>query len=611
MHSRRSGLVLLTASLSVISVDTRADDVSWDPWKWVQREYREFRMYPRLDRAYMFMADGAYYDARQYILEVQAIDPDDARVQELLSSYCNSVSDSELCASQSTQLSDSTSQHQSVRDSDDRRSDQSLITSEGESTGALGAVIPPTQNSPEVNNLRQDNAAPKESGSETADTNFERRVVVNVRPKSSLSEAQLMLGQAERSLGSGDAGRAHRVFNQIDISEFDRGTRARYWYSRGLAASELSLWNEATFCYQRATSLDENSMYLAQLAYSLEFEGRYDDAILAFEELVDLEPDEQSYRLSLAYLYYRQGLYSEAESTMRHLASQSPNEARYLEGQAFSAEHQFNWESAESAYSQLILLDDEQYSETKKVAAKRRLKTLENDWSFQLTDLVRLDDSPRFDDGSPIPFATYSGYFSLGAGYRIYHRGGEVKVIGRLYGSNQGREFLPENETVQATLGLTYKPFYSQNLIFSTERIFALNQYEDDWLVRASYSLDHNTFWQSSDAADHWYYSVYADVARYLESRQDYLTLNTRVGRRFYFENTPWAWQPYVIGGWANNNDETRADVGVGIGLIGFNVHSDRYWKRLSHQLSLEGRYVVDGNTPEEYTVRLLYELAY
>lgn len=610
MHSKLSGSVLLTVSLSMASVEVRADEGSWDPWKWVQQEYREFRIYPRLDRAYMFMAEGAYYAARQYIVEARAIDPDDARVQELLSSYCNNVSDSELCVAQSARTSDTASKNQSVVADDNIRSDQAQMNTEVETTSAQVEVVPSIQSGPEVDSSIKDNTELRESIAETAETNIDGRVV-DVDPKSSLNEAQLMLGQAERSLGSGDADRAHRIFNQIDISEFDRGTRARYWYSRGLAASALALWNEATFCYQQAISLDENSMYLAQLAYSLEFEGRYDEAILAFEELVDLEPEEQGYRLSLAYLYYRQGLYSEAESMMRYLVSQSPTETRYLEGQAFSAEHQFNWDSAESAYSQLIVLEDEQYSATKKVAAKRRLKTLESDWSFQLTDLVRLDDSPRFDDGSPIPFASYSGYFSIGAGYRIYHRGGEVKLIGRLYGNNQGTELLPENETIQATLGLTYKPFYSQNLIFSTERIFALNQYEDDWLVRASYSLDHNTFWQSSDAADHWYYSVYADVARYLESRQDYLTFNARVGRRFYFENSPWAWQPYVTGGWSNNNDETRADLGLGIGLLGFTGSSERYWKRFSHQLSLEGRYVVDGNTPEEYTVRLLYELAY
>lgn len=611
MPSKFNALVLLTIGSCLLSVHTQAEENAWNPWQWVQREYREFRIYPRVDRAYRLMSENAFEDARQFIIEAQAISPNDHRVNELVYDFCRKVNDRELCTNQDVSAKIVLAEDQTEIIAD--------VVEKSPSPSAIGEIERQSDNvdtsvlteAAEVTAVTQQDSISGESRRTHSEFSVSEPSPQVSIDQPQLSEAELMLGQAEFSLGSGEVARAHRVFNQIDISDFDRGTRARYWYSRGLAASQLSLWNEATFCYLRASSLDENATYLAQLAYSLEFEARYDEAILAFEELVDLEPANQNYRLSLAYLYYQEGHYTEAESTMRYLASLEPLDSRYLEGQAFSAEHQFDWQSAESAYGQLIALDDEYYSESNKVAAKRRLKTLENDWSFQFTDLVRLDQSPQSDDGSPIPFASYSGFFSLGTSYRIYHRGGEVKLIGRLYGTNQESDLFPENETIQAALGLNYKPFYSQNLIFSAERIFALNQYEDDWLIRASYSMDHNTFWQSSDAPDHWYYSVYADVARYTETSQDYLTLNARLGRRYYFQGSSWAWQPYLTGGWANNDDETRTDLGLGLGLLGFSVDSERYWKRVSHQLSLEGRFVIDGSTPEDYTVRLLYELAY
>ena len=107
-----------------------------------------------------------------------------------------------------------------------------------------------------------------------------------------------------------------------------------------------------------------------------------------------------------------------------------------------------------------------------------------------------------------------------GAGAELAYRppkigfrdGRTLQLFGRVFWTAEDGP-APEGDTVQAGLGVRYKPFASQNLVLSGERLVAIgSDARNDWLLRAGYSFGSSADLEPGrDRAN--YTSLYADAA--------------------------------------------------------------------------------------------------
>ena len=98
-------------------------------------------------------------------------------------------------------------------------------------------------------------------------------------------------------------------------------------------------------------------------------------------------------------------------------------------------------------------------------------------------------------------------------------RDGRVfEVVGRTLWNFELNSLRLDDESIQAGLGVRYKPFKEQSLFLSTERLFKIGSLaENNLLLRGSYSWDYG-FNRPSLSAHWWdYTTLYADVGYFLQ----------------------------------------------------------------------------------------------
>ena len=86
-------------------------------------------------------------------------------------------------------------------------------------------------------------------------------------------------------------------------------------------------------------------------------------------------------------------------------------------------------------------------------------------------------------------------------------------------------------DSLQAALGIRWKPFSSQNAVISLSRVFTKSA-PDDWLAQAAYSLDAGTDLRV-DVDNWWTTRVAAEAGHYFKNRQNYALGSVMGGRSF------------------------------------------------------------------------------
>lgn len=129
--------------------------------------------------------------------------------------------------------------------------------------------------------------------------------------------------------------------------------------------------------------------------------------------------------------------------------------------------------------------------------------------------------------------------------------------------------------SLQAGIGIRYKPLADHNAVLSLSRVFARNG-NDDWLAQAAYSND----WGSDlrvDVPSWWTTRLAAEVGRYIEHPQTYALASAMTGRSYRINDPDGRTVVYphaVVSAEYNSTYATRSSVGVGPGV------SLRHWFR-------------------------------
>jgi len=81
--------------LLVFSANLLAFNPVKDAYRWIAQEYREFRTYPRIDRAYRLIRDGKELEAKKLLEKSLEIDPSSKEALVPLISLCLNINDKE------------------------------------------------------------------------------------------------------------------------------------------------------------------------------------------------------------------------------------------------------------------------------------------------------------------------------------------------------------------------------------------------------------------------------------------------------------------------------------------------------------------------------------
>ncbi|MBL4800810.1 MAG: hypothetical protein JKY45_02880 [Emcibacter sp.] len=216
--------------------------------------------------------------------------------------------------------------------------------------------------------------------------------------------------------------------------------------------------------------------YDAKLGYEAYQVGNYQKAIRHFEHALILSGDHQDIRLQLAYAHKIAGQNAKAvENFKKAIDHFSPATAPF--------------------------------------SLRREVEQLENNFNVNGYVIFRDESSNTQQLGADLTKSQAGMEVSYQPGNISLRNGRIVQIYARfLSGMEQDRLQL-NPDSYQAGLGLRLKPLSDHNLVLSVERLVKVGIFaRNDWMLRASYSLDYGTDYQQ-DKTNWWSYSLYLDAA--------------------------------------------------------------------------------------------------
>lgn len=177
-----------------------------------------------------------------------------------------------------------------------------------------------------------------------------------------------------------------------------------------------------------------------------------------------------------------------------------------------------------------------------------------------------------------------SGNASLQGGAEVYWRpwgyqnGQYAEVFARAFQTLYRQGGSSDGQTLQAAVGMRYKPLAEQNLVLSFSRVISPAGGRNDWLAQLGYSAGRGTDLRV-DVPAWWTSRISAEAGRYLSTRQTYALGEVQAGRSFRtgdgnsVADGRWVLFPHVsLAADYDSNAVEKIAAGFGPGLTA------RYW---------------------------------
>lgn len=170
----------------------------------------------------------------------------------------------------------------------------------------------------------------------------------------------------------------------------------------------------------------------------------------------------------------------------------------------------------------------------------------------------------------------------------IGFRDGRVfEVISRVLFEQEVDSIVPKGQTTVVTLGVRYKPFATIDGFLSAERLFgAGSDAQDNVLLRGTWGWQHGYGMRPGEPR-WWYTTVYADVARTMQSPQDWFFYTEgRQGMTFnvHHDDTMLTPHLYARGRFQTGDGDDYQEIDMGLGVsLRWLFREDRYRDYQSH----------------------------
>jgi adsorption protein A len=265
----------------------------------------------------------------------------------------------------------------------------------------------------------------------------------------------------------------------------------------GQAAQTMHRTPEALQHFQMAVALEpHNEHYALALAYVYKETQQSDAALRLFEMALERAPDNVSLYKELAYLHLHQGHNDTAVHRFQQGIDQELNALQFAEGDTRALARDI----------------DQMRSEVQRLTHRFDL-TLYQAWRSN-TQTVRTSPSVFGEGAIPSQGGLELAYQPPGVGFRDER---VFQIFGRVLWGTEPRSLKVDDDSLQGSLGVRYKPFKSLNAYFSAERLVKIGQQaENNWLLRVTYGWDQGTRLKTGEAL--WNYRfLYGDLGYFVE----------------------------------------------------------------------------------------------
>ena len=327
---------------------------------------------------------------------------------------------------------------------------------------------------------------------------------------------------------------------------------------------------------------------------------------------VELDPGSAQRRLALAYFYRSAGRDQDAvpefEMALRLDPSLTPAYADLGYAQKAIARNDAAARSFRAAIDRIPAAEPDPKEQS--LGDRRRLYSLRREVA-QLETAVSASAyyvrAPDVDSPSDSANPVNDQFPASGAGVDLaytppkvgFRNGRTLQAFGRVFWTAEDGP-LPESSTVQAGIGLRYKPLRSQNLVLSGERLIAIgSDARNDWLLRAGYSFTDSTDLEPG-ANPASYTSIYADAAIIPTSDLPVFLVGEALQGISFGTALPAVAIPHLVAAANYVNDAGDASsglyLGLGVRLRGWPAETRYVAGRVAVTLDLQYRQEVVGN---------------
>ena len=261
---------------------------------------------------------------------------------------------------------------------------------------------------------------------------------------------------------------------------------------------------------------DRRRQVTADLGLTLVALGRPAEAIPPLREAARLDPDNAMIWKTLGYAALSAGDRTAAIGAFRAALPLTDDADTAAQLGYLLKDAGRRREAAEAFATAIDRLDDARQARDKRILLRREVRDAQDRVDLSAYAFYRQDSLP---DGALVgPLrALGQSQGSVTGAVRIPGlrpgAGRWIKAFGRTFWAFEQDRLDPQDDSVQAGVGLAAKPFGAANLVLAAERLIAVGRNaRDDWLLRASWSAGHG--YEGRPGQTRWpFWSVYLDGA--------------------------------------------------------------------------------------------------
>jgi bacteriophage N4 adsorption protein A len=325
-----------------------------------------------------------------------------------------------------------------------------------------------------------------------------------------------MLDDAERTLAAmatDSLSVSQRVARDEAIGELEEG--------KGNLAAAADAWGDADAAQPTA----ERAYRLGTLAQG---GHRNDEAVREFELAQQRDPENALYTRTLAYAYQHNGQILRAEAMFRAAVAQTPDRVALYRDLAYVQSNLGKQtEAAESLREAIDLRRAEVPSPAEQTRADSDLPQMREEYATLARQFgATLYESYRPNGGiSVVPQSSGGLIPSQGGAEGSYYPSGlfgrsddPLQFTARLLWINELHSLAIDHASLQAAVGVRYKPFQACDFFVGAERLLKIGaDSQNDWLLRASFGLGRQV--APRYGYSHWNYSqLYIDTGFFTRS---------------------------------------------------------------------------------------------
>ena len=324
-------------------------------------------------------------------------------------------------------------------------------------------------------------------------------VLKDILAKQYEAQTALRMAQMQRLAGAPD--QALQTLESIPPFTLPARLQSTYYAELAQLYAETEKFESAVEAAKQALRLTPS----AQKAYSLGIYyqrlNRPQDAVPHLQAAVESDPQNELYQMTLGFAYDQAGMEQEALQVFEDAVAKNPNNIAAQQQIAYLRIRKGDLRGAEESFKRAIDLklvkepksEGEREQRDREIYAMRQeVRALERVFEFTAYQTYASDNR----EVSITPGGTIGGIIPSQGGISLAYRPPKIglvdgrifQVFSRLLWTNELNSLEPDFDSATAGAGVLYKPFSTQNLYISGERLFGIgSESEDDWLLRATY----------------------------------------------------------------------------------------------------------------------------